>query len=540
MFNFSHASVSVGLVTFGLCVHPAAGRQALVAAIEGHRAAVRAVKAVKVHESAEGTAATAAATVAASGQTHPVDIFGSFHEGESTYDADADNGRNPGNSGTRSFYAEGWEPNIWNKYEDTVVDPAWFHESVSGGSQAAWQTYYPAVDEGLAGNTVGPSEWTQSSAGTFKQEYRTSADASSPIQTNGNWADVIIGSKEIPAGWFDASVEQYDGFGRRKLPSFASPRRWTGWMERSVNTTLSCSQPGCSASVSLQAWNGTVERARNCRLSVVVKPTDFDEQYSGEQVDYIMVNGVNVSVGCAPRASGCNATAQQPYYPCVTEFSLDKVVPINGVINISAKIPLSVDECPYNGNYLYAIPMVTCLVAPHVPGPIAMANDPGTTFTNVLFNASGAGNLSVQVPLKCQNAGCIATSTVNLATSVPPGYQLNQCTMQVDLNATDFDNSDWSTPQELIEFIQVEGQDVLTNYNPGHNPCKATYQGNATAQNLTQNVVILSNHNVSNLTSTGVFMIQGKVSPAVDECASQGNMLDAMVQVNCSLTALTR
>lgn len=456
---------------------------------------------------------------------HPTTFFGSFSQGESTYDEEADVGRTKASIGSFSHYTDGLEPTTRDRYERNLMDPDWFYESPSGDSQVAWQTY-PGGHGG--------AQWTRTAGGGWKQEYRV------PRSTG-----------IITPGWFDSGVEQYDRFGRHTLPSMANPARFVAWQERSVNATMTCAEPGCVANTTLYAFNGITERARSCRLDVVVHPTDFDEQYSGEQVDWIAVNGVNVSVACQPLASGCNATSARPLYPCVRSLSLDRVIPMNGMINLSAKIPTVVDECPYNGNLLHAIPTVTCLIAEPIPLPSFTRTAPyqssdfqtdGSSGNGILttigtVTADSNGNVNVTAPLHCPTAGCLATTVMEF--NNPHVTNASSCAMFVLINATDFDNQEWSSPQEVIEFIQVGGVDVAeaTNFNPGLNPCKAQYNGTQLAAGQAQNIPVVQNHDVTDKVLTGQMIVQGRISPMVDECASQGHLLDAQIQVRCTASS---
>jgi hypothetical protein len=346
--------------------------------------------------------------------------------------------------------------------------------------------------------------------------------------------DIKRGSGKLPAAYFDNGVQQYDQWGRHTLPSAASASRYYSWQERTVNTTMSCAEPGCIANTTLYAFQGVSERARNCRLSVYVKPTDFDEQYSGEQVDWIQVNGVNVSVACKPLASGCNATAQQPLYPCATNVLLDNSILGSGTLNISAKIPTSVDECPYDGSLLYAIPMVTCQTTDLIPTPNFHPE------SDMLYTVDSNGTLDAAIPLKCKEAGCLASALVNLHLHGDYSLEQSSCSMRILMNATDFDNTDWPTPQELLEFINIGTgspditfSTVVNGTNLGKNPCKAQWNGTALAPAEYQNIPVVSNYDVTELMKNGSFIVLGKISNHVDECASQGNLLDAMVHISC-------
>jgi len=269
------------------------------------------------------------------------DWFGSFALGESSYDGAADR------SALRS---DGWDLKRDDPYkEGSVKEAVYFHESPSAGSKEAWQTHFPALSGGPAGRVKSIGTWHVDPGGHWVQDYQV--------------PDTEHAGSNIP-GWFDASVAQYDGFGREKSPLPGSPRFYAeGYQERAVNTTIQCREPGCIASTYLQAFNGNTETATHCKLSLFLHPTDFDDQYSGERLTFIKVNGITVNTDCFPMVSGCNASAQAPMFSCLQELPIDHLIDSTGFLNISAQISDVVDECPYQGNLLSGVPLVTCLVA---------------------------------------------------------------------------------------------------------------------------------------------------------------------------------
>merc|ERR1719215_2051730 len=132
----------------------------------------------------------------------PAGWFGSFSMGESTYTYDgtfANRNENPAID-----VMDGWNPQQQNPYEDKVVPHQWFEESRSGGYKEAFQTFYPAAPTGVAGNRVHTGAWYTGTGGIWQQNYQSPHAVS---QTG------------LPAGWFDDSVNQIDGFGREKFPA---------------------------------------------------------------------------------------------------------------------------------------------------------------------------------------------------------------------------------------------------------------------------------------------------------------------------------
>mmetsp|Transcript_116782 Transcript_116782/g.341925 ORF Transcript_116782/g.341925 Transcript_116782/m.341925 type:complete len:504 (-) Transcript_116782:135-1646(-) len=449
---------------------------------------------------------------------HDASFFNTFSQGESTYNDEADYGR------PQNRYIDGWEPGITNPYEGGSVDPSFFHESPSGGPRVAWQTH-PTAGSALP--------WHRTDGGSWRPKYEGSP-ANTLATPQANWWDELAGAGRISAGWFEAAVDQFDGFGRQRYPA-TSPRRLVFWQERAVNTTLRCTDPGCEASVALQAFNGNTEQARSCKLSVYVKPTDYEQNHSGEAVEWISVNGANVSLDCRPGLSGCSATSAAAYYPCVRDLSLDKLITAGGTLQVAAKISQTVDECPYEGSLLYAVPMVTCLVAEQIPPPYYSHNSPWNPETNLTFGSTTFNPHTMQVlaqaPLKCRTHGCSASVLLALNSSM---MTFRSCSLTVKVNTTDFDNQEWASPAELLEFVKVEGRDVATNFNPQLNPCRQRYAGTPVQQSTIEKVV-LDNVDVTADAADGVLMVEAKISPMVDECAMDGNLLDAIVNVSCSV-----
>lgn len=522
----------------------------------------------------------------------PPTYFGGFSVAESTYDEDA-NLR--GASDERGV--DGWEPQEPNPYFKHAASPAVFHESPSGGSQEAWQTHWPAFSSGIGGKSKAVGEWQRGYAGLWYQEYKRPAS----LDITGR-----IGPR--PADWFDASVDQRDGFGRRKEPSPLSGRRYSGgtraggraghrgqrhgWEERSVNTTLSCADPGCSAAISLQAFKGTTERGKHCHFRIDVHPTDYDHDF--EFIEYITVNNVSVSTRCSPGVAGCNATAQKPFHSCVSDLRLDGLMDSSGTLIVGAKINDFVDECPFEGNLLYAVPVVTCLVQPKQPPPLFDSNDPqyaedlltaaeaaagsdlaedvggrvvttlggraaiaeaagpGRTHGRVLGagpdgpgpaveaalaaaaqEAAGPNWYYVQAPLKCIEKGCRAN--LNVILNKTAVALMDRCLLTIEVNQTDYDNDHDSV--EIIDFVNLFGENVAEDvfrFAPGINPCKTLWMTQHEVPLSQRIYTVVDGLDITDRCSGGSLMFQGKITDHVDECPSQGFELDGLVKVNCS------
>lgn len=433
----------------------------------------------------------------------PAGWFGDFSEAESNYDYDgtfAHRNENP-----QINVLDGWNPHQKNPFVNQVVTPDWFEESKSGGYKDAWQTFYPALGT-VPGNRVATGSWYTGTGGIWQQSYQT---------PNG------LSAQGPRPGWFDESVNQFDGFGREKFPALGSPRNYLYWEERSVNTTLFCKEPGCIANVSLHVpFSGNKDLYKFCKLSVMFHPTDYDDMYSGERVEWIQVNNRNVSTDCRPFASGCNQSAQRPLLPCVDSLPVDQLMSKNGVLHIAAKIPEVVDECPYQGNLLSAVPMLTCLVAPK---SVALPRRRVNPVPSML-----ADSLVSSMPLQCPSRGCAALIDMPIKSA---HAHLGKCLLTITVQQTDYDNLD-GTP-ETIEYIKVGDTQVASNLKPGQNPCKSAWHGTPTKTSASTYTAI-KNYDVTDKIQNGRLRIEGKISPYVDECASDGNLFDAVAEVTCS------
>lgn len=425
----------------------------------------------------------------------PAAWFGGFAQGESTYEAEGElRAGRPDNPNLDVL--EGWSPVSRSGSTSRLVKgEEWFHESPSGASLQAWQTHFPAIQTGLASQTTQLGEWHQNAGGQWHQDYR-----------DGGREDAV------PASWFDSSVNQYDGFGRRKEPT----PNLIYWQERSVNTTLVCKDPGCIANVSLQApFNASGEQVKNCRLSVFFHPTDFDEDFSGERVEWIEVNTERVNSQCFPMASGCNASAGRPLIPCLLDLDLERHMTGEGTIYVAAKIPTVVDECPYENNLLSAVPMITCLVGPKDPPPPALP---------ALPVAWDSGCVRRE-PLRCRTRGCTAEATVDVLPTC------KSCTLTVSVEQTDYDQELGS--DERIEFVQVNGFELVANVTPGKNPCRDAFAAGTNLSNRTFSV--LASQSLASYNATpGRYRVSAKISDFVDECASNGYLFDGLAEVSCA------
>jgi len=533
--------------------------------------------------------------------------FGAFSQSESSYDEGAEptDPQNP-------LYAvlDGWSPDTGSSAQGVPAEK--FHESPSATYHDAWQTGYPSPTNG---NT-----WYQGAGGSWNQAYQGYSKTASVKKS---------------AEWFDSSVDQYDRFGRFKEPYAGTADRYWWAQDRIVNTTLECKDQGCVANSTLQAFDGTKDRALKCVMNLKVHATDFDSDSSQEVVEWIIVNGVQVKAPCMPGMNGCQKQQGEALYPCIEDLDITHLVPWQGTLNIAAKISDTVDECPYNGNLLSAVPVVSCLVISQNPSPMqggmpnyqevtgnsssssssssvtaysdaaaasgyqdgsaaqsvvtgwkygdASGNSVGDAAPSGLVpgmsigdtTADGApyypfGDLSAAVssygagadgdwsmdaavagqlggadstvssmvgdnlyraiaPLNCIEPGCQAFVKMQLNTTA---VQFGKCTVSVFVNQTDFDGSQ---SVEMIEYIGTEDKNFSTDLKPGKNPCQAADSGSP--MNPADMVyTAVNNADITDSCTDGYLELIAKISPDVDDCASNGYLLNAIAQVDCTVS----
>jgi hypothetical protein len=441
----------------------------------------------------------------------PAGFFGDFSQGESTFTYDgtlANRNENP-----MVEVLDGWTPQQSTPSSKSVKSAQWFEESKGGGYKSAWQTDYPAMPNSNVGNQVSNGAWFQGTGTVWQQDYKPAA--------------TLASSETIPASWFDSAVSQIDGFGRDKYPGYGqeNPRWYLYWEERSVNTSLTCADPGCTANSSLSLpFSPDTEMAKNCKLSVLFHPTDFDDQYSGEKVDWVQLDGKQIMSNCHPMDHGGNATAFKPLLPCVEGLPID--VDGKSSISVAAKIPEVVDENKYNDNLLSGVSVITCMVTSKTqvnpqpkPETVSLTKDYCT----------------FDYPLQCPTRGCAAQI------AIPIGRYclelMGGCTMNITVNQTDFDNKDGTV--EALEYIKVDGTELVSNVltdGTGQNPCKSAFDGTPVpTTDLVYKAV--TSHALTwdpSKNSNGTIIVEGKISQYVDECASNGYLLDAIASITCS------
>jgi len=298
-----------------------------------------------------------------------------------------------------------------------------------------------------------------------------------------------------------------------------------------VNATMTCREAGCSASTTLQVFDGEREEAERCRLNFDLHPTDFDDLYSGERLTHIAVNGVRVNTDCFPLMSGCHPSTQAQLFSCLQEFPVDALITKSGLLRVSAQISDTVDECPYEGNLLAAVPIVTCMVAPK-PSPPALPAPKRPIPPRV---APGTREyIYVTAPLRCPERGCVARAHVRFNLTE---FSVTRCLLSVMIHPTDFDGDDGTVEQ--LEYVTVDGATLAGNWTPGGNPCRSAWVGDRSSLRETLPRVI-HNHDVTADAADGSVSVVAKITPHVDECAHDGYLLDGLVEINCTIVDVAK
>lgn len=429
----------------------------------------------------------ALASLHASKKTLPVGWFGAFSEGESTFNSDAQD--------TQEDFPErdtSWEPGFRMDYRTPDgLNPSWFHESPSGGPDAVWQTHYPSLD--AVANRGETPPWRQTIRGKWQQSYKPPGSQV---------------SKAKAATWFDTSVEQYDAFGRVREPKDRSGRRYAVEHQVRINGSLACAEPGCVASTLVRV-HGPGGRAR-CSLSLWLHPTDYDDEHSREELEWVKINGEIVHAHCDPMAKSCGngSVPATQRYQCMDDVHISHLLRSrSGLIAIEAKNSAMVDECPVQGALLSGGIELNCWVAdppptlppPPTPKPLGCQDT---------------------VPLRCETPGCTASTAVHLD---PNKFPNGTCTLSVSFFQTDFDADHGS--EEQVDAIWADSELVMLSCKPGGNPCKQ--------QNVTEWIACVGAYDVTKQAVDGLVVVTAKISNKVDECGHNGFLLDAQVTVQC-------
>lgn len=177
-----------------------------------------------------------------------------------------------------------------------------------------------------------------------------------------------------------------------------------------------------------------------------------------------------------------------------------------------------------NGTYLVSIGGTS----------LADGNDDWLVATDwtVYIDQDGNARFQALAPLSCAERGCEAMTEMQL--KVSDMLQLDTCALTVMVNMTDFDNDESS---EQIEYISASGRVLVSNSTLGsRNPCKELTSGRPMSPE--EILMIAVSSDVSAEAAGGLLAVKAKVSQYVDECPSNGYMLDASSQVDCTATIL--
>eukprot|EP00418_Pyrodinium_bahamense_P044449 CAMPEP_0179210208 /NCGR_PEP_ID=MMETSP0796-20121207/104841_1 /TAXON_ID=73915 /ORGANISM="Pyrodinium bahamense, Strain pbaha01" /LENGTH=785 /DNA_ID=CAMNT_0020915171 /DNA_START=42 /DNA_END=2399 /DNA_ORIENTATION=+ len=429
--------------------------------------------------------------------------FGDFSQDESTYRTDG--------------IDAGWDyPEKWAKEadyfpssgEDVVTMPTakpdkWFQETESAGKERAWQTYFPGI-----GNFHHRDQhllpWHNTRTGTFQETYEPDSKVERAYEM----------TKAKTAAWFDSSVNQYDAFGRGKLPSPESKERYLEWSQRSRNTTLACAAPGCEVNAILKVFDGAVEEHEQCKLTVAVHPTDFDDEFSREYVELVQLNGRALRFRCHPqgRARACGVGGDEALRPCLEDFSLDGFVGKDGLLNITGRISPMVDECPVDGNLLSGVVIVNCLVHPTWLARPAGSNKVAEAVH--WHKRETASPMNAMAKLQCREPGCVASTALLLSDK---DIVNKTCRLTVTVAQTDFDGNHGSN--EEVEWLKVDGNITKEHMKPGGNPCKG--QARALTQAHSQAATGANASNGGSSSSSKSIDTSG--SKSTDNSKSSGN-----------------
>jgi len=477
----------------------------------------------------------------------PANFFDEFDQGESTID--------------QAFYSNidfpgHLEPSALIHGDSPGSSEQFFVETPSAGATEAWQTY-PGLGDVPANREAHEGTWIRGEAG-YWQTYSGSPYGYGGSSTSAN-----------DASWFDSMTQNYNGLGEPQLPPFTDAKRLQNvmpgreWVQRAVNTTLTCQAAGCSAASQLNVFDASSEEGQFCRLNIDVHPTDFDNALSREFVKFFKVNDHMASGQCqVHKLMGCNASAWRPLVPCVQDLSVDHLLG-DGSLVIEAQINSMVDECPFEGNLLSAVAMATCMVRnktnmsalvrakPTTVGEASSTSAIGAGVSNGTLageSQNGTGHVAAyedllpgsihqyEAKMQCGSPGCTARSIMTIDTQVLRAGAI--CMMNLSIVQTDFDES-VENDTERIEFINVSSLGaVATNLKPGRNPCTEEYSSGTKIGILDKVYQVVANRNVTDAIRAkpfGLLVLDGKISPQVDDCGNDNQLFDGTVLVECTI-----
>lgn len=434
----------------------------------------------------------------------PAGWFGGFSESESTFDRDVvgDRSENPESS------AE-WQNGL-EIHSQKGFAARWFHESASGGKDAAWQTHFPAVTDSEYRDSLAPP-WQRTTRGHWQQRFKAPA----PLDETDHPM-----SKGV--SWFDSSVDQFDAYGRQRAPQDSVELLRDSLQPFEVNTTLRCKEPGCTANSTLQV--SRIESLARCHLSFWVYPTDFDDEHSREEVEWVTVNGLLANMHCDPMARGCrrglNEASPAQRFTCLQGYDVTELLKkANGTLMVAAKISKMVDECEIEGNLLSGGADLQCLMQK----PTTTSTT--TTLIEVVPEVPVA--TSGSSVLRCRKPGCTARAVVFLNNASIDNT--TTCYLTVQVRPTDFDKIE---SKEEVEWIKADDKEIQKSCKPNGSPCRIN--PNATNYGQVAPFECISNLDVTNASRDGRVIITAKISDMVDECDYNGFLLYGKATVRCT------
>eukprot|EP00439_Symbiodinium_sp_Y106_P010715 s9657_g1.t1 len=140
-------------------------------------------------------------------------------------------------------------------------------------------------------------------------------------------------------------------------------------------------------------------------------------------------------------------------------------------------------------------------------------------------------NLATQGALRCAEKGCSTSLILSFNRTLA---QINRCVAQLWVNQTDFDNLDGA--QELLS-VSVAGKEVLSQAKLGKNPCRSAYSGKPLSlKDIRYHA--LEDLDITQAIRDGPVKISAQISDQVDECPSNGYLLDSALEVSCNISTI--
>jgi len=421
------------------------------------------------------------------GKVVPAGWFHAFTKDESTFDSGSigDSAYNPELEPSR-VSEEGNTANLAAQenppyFPDVGVEADWFEESPSAAWYEAWRTRFPPL-EAFRNEGMKTIPWLPDQAARRKQTHLPAAVTSV--------ARAFDFTKKKDAPWFDDFIRHEDDFGRNRPPRENSEAFYWDWERKTWDVSFACPEIGCTATTSFKGVKATdgsgltmdtmvdTMQHKQCRLSVGVHATDYDDEYSREYVEWFKFSGAVIGTHCDPMAKGCTETEPNEgrgIHSCIADLDIDNLLTrmanTDEHLNLAGKNSEMVDECPINNNLLSGLAQVTCLVA---PWPRPRATPPPTQPPDEECKQVGL--------LQCVEPGCEASVQVEPCREP---LENEKCFMDVKIWQTDYDGDHGS--KEVVEWIKV-GDDaettVIEDVVPKRKPPRSPHDGNPCKEHM--------------------------------------------------------